>query len=402
MKWNIGDLSGTDAQVKTNIGKQLRAFVEQYLDKQRFAFFQVWPYTVRAPQPSKSEFENDSNTYITITKVLRQWAQSHDCQYTEVFRLQGANCGKTTLVKDIAVPDERTALRIASRECASRYRITRRRLRCLREEFNASDEAVVKVVRKLDDATDLDFDLVRQAAHYFAEHDVSGMSPRAVPIPGFSTKWLGGKSSERRKAICLLLGRDALDFKERPGEIRLRYLDPAHRGYPDLYVTEPWSNADCAGLDYAVIVENKDTYQEMPEIENGLCIFGNGRAANRIAALLPWIADIPHVIYWGDMDADGLEILSEVRESGIDCESLFMDVKSYTRYERFGTAYTPKGERLKSRNPAEVPGLREDERALYESLCSGEGVNYLRIEQERIPIVDAVERLRAFGFPIAG
>lgn len=182
----------------------------------------------------------------------------------------------------------------------------------------------------------------------------------------------------------------------------MRYLDPAHRGYPDLYVTEPWSNADCAGFDYAVIVENKDTYQEMPEIENGLCIFGNGRAANRIATLLPWIADIPHVVYWGDMDADGLEILSEVRESGIDCESLFMDVESCTRYERFGTAYTPKGERLKLRNPAEVPGLREDERALYESLCSGEGVNYLRIEQERIPIVDAVERLRAFGFPVAG
>lgn len=64
--------------------------------------------------------------------------------------------------------------------------------------------------------------------------------------------------------------------------------------------------------------------------------------------------------------------------------------------------HSPKGERLKLRNPAEVPGLREDERALYESLCSGEGVNYLRIEQERIPIVDAVERLRAFGFPVAG
>lgn len=47
-----------------------------------------------------------------------------------------------------------------------------------------------------------------------------------------------------------------------------------------------------------------------------------------------------------------------------------------------------------------VPGLRAEERELYEALCAGEGVGYLRIEQERIPIVDAVAELCAAGFPI--
>lgn len=149
-----------------------------------------------------------------------------------------------------------------------------------------------------------------------------------------------------------------------------------------------------------MIVENKDTYQEMPQIEDCICVFGCGRAANRMVSLLPWLADTPHVVYWGDMDADGLEILSGIRESGIDCDSILMNMDVYRRYRRFGTEYTEQGRRIEPRKVGAVPGLRAEERELYEALCTGEGVGYLRIEQERIPIVDAVAELCAAGFPI--
>lgn len=70
-----------------------------------------------------------------------------------------------------------------------------------------------------------------------------------------------------------------------------------------------------------MIVENKDTYQEIPQIEDCICVFGCGRAANRMVSLLPWLADTPHVVYWGDMDADwGLRFFPACSESGIDCE----------------------------------------------------------------------------------
>ncbi|MEO5476670.1 Wadjet anti-phage system protein JetD domain-containing protein, partial [Bifidobacterium adolescentis] len=39
--------------------------------------------------------------------------------------------------------------------------------------------------------------------------------------------------------------------------------------------------------------------------------------------------------------------------------------------------------------PQPTPGLTTEERKLYETLCTGTDIQYLRIEQERIPIRDA-------------
>ena len=37
--------------------------------------------------------------------------------------------------------------------------------------------------------------------------------------------------------------------------------------------------------------------------------------------ILPWLTTIPNIIYWGDMDANGLDILSKLRATGIPCIS---------------------------------------------------------------------------------
>ena len=90
---------------------------------------------------------------------------------------------------------------------------------------------------------DTDFNLVIQAAHYFANHNTENMTPRMVPIPGFSAKWLGKTTSNRCKAICKLLKREQLALNDRHGEIRLRLLDTQHHNQPDLIVTQPWTDA---------------------------------------------------------------------------------------------------------------------------------------------------------------
>lgn len=254
---NAGSVTERERRLAARTEQWLVGKVEDYLDKQRFSANPQWPYEFNVKQPSKSELIRDSDTCIAQARAIRSWAQSHGCRYGEKSRSLGAYCGTTPLVTRVCVPGEHEALAIAGRQCAHRYRATQQRFSCLRGEFDASEDVLAAVVYKLKDMDDLDFELVCRAAHYFARHDASGMRPRAVAIPGFSAKWLGGKGSVRRKAICLLLGRESLDFEERPGEIRLRYLDSAHCGYPDLYVTQPWRTADCARFRYAVIVENK-------------------------------------------------------------------------------------------------------------------------------------------------
>ena len=48
-----------------------------------------------------------------------------------------------------------------------------------------------------------------------------------------------------------------------------------------------------------------------------------------------------------------------------------------------------KNKPLTTQTPQPTPGLTTEERKLYETLCTGTDIQYLRIEQERIPIRDA-------------
>ena len=98
---------------------------------------------------------------------------------------------------------------------------------------------------------------------------------------------------------------------------------------------------------------------------------------------------IPNIIYWGDMDANGLDILSKLRATGIPCTSILMDTTAYRTYEQYGTQLDAKNKPLTTQTPQPTPGLTTEERKLYETLCTGTDIQYLRIEQERIPIRDA-------------
>ena len=56
--------------------------------------------------------------------------------------------------------------------------------------------------------------------------------------------------------------------------------------------------------------------------------------------------------------------------------------------------------RLLCGEPKPTPGLQSAERRLYERLCADKTIAYRRIEQERIPMRDAVDELRKLGIPV--
>ena len=119
-----------------------------------------------------------------------------------------------------------------------------------------------------------DFDLLVSAVRYFRHHDVTGMTPRQIPLTGFSGKWLNESKTNRRKAICRLLGVETLGLSKRPTELRFRYLDPVRDDAElERIIWCPWEGEALSDIKYAVIVENKDTYQTMPPIAQGICIW---------------------------------------------------------------------------------------------------------------------------------
>lgn len=126
---------------------------------------------------------------------------------------------------------------------------------------------------------------------------------------------------------------------------------------------------------------------------------GSGRAVSDAVPAVPALRDM-RIVYWGDMDADGLEILSTLRESSIECDFHPDGLRAYDRYHRFGTDRTERSAKIAMREPKPTPGLQSAERRLYERLCADKTIAYRRIEQERIPMRDAVDELRKLGIPV--
>jgi hypothetical protein len=143
-----------------------------------------------------------------------------------------------------------------------------------------------------------------------------------------------------------------------------------------------------------LIVENKDSYLLFPQLEGGICVFGSGRSGPSVCGQHDWIAKTPHLFYWGDMDADGLEMLDAYRAAGFAVESILMDIEAFDRYERFGTRMAAGKRSLKHHARIETPWLTPEEQRLYDRLCNDAWPGALRIEQERIPLDAALAELR--------
>ncbi|KOP63196.1 hypothetical protein BLOI2_0412 [Bifidobacterium longum subsp. longum] len=331
------------------------------------------------------------------TTEIRQWASKNGCEIITKHRTIGTS---VELISKVVVPDESIAMRVVGRTLAAECREARRRIACLVAACDVAPETIESAARMTGHEQPDDFDLLVSAVRYFRHHDVTGMTPRQIPLTGFSGKWLNESKTNRRKAICRLLGVETLGLSKRPTELRFRYLDPVRDDAElERIIWCPWEGEALSGIKYAVIVENKDTYQTMPPIAQGICIWGSGRAVSDAVPAVPALRDM-RIVYWGDMDADGLEILSTLRESGIECDSILMDCDAYDRYHRFGTDRTERSAKIVMREPKPTPGLQSAERRLYERLCADKTIAYRRIEQERIPMRDAVDELRKLGIPV--
>lgn len=143
-----------------------------------------------------------------------------------------------------------------------------------------------------------------------------------------------------------------------------------------------------------IISENKDTAINFPELPGTISVEGVGKGGRTFAAF-DWLVDAPVVIYWGDMDADGLEILDGFRAAGVPARSILMGRASFDRWERYGTNVDKKGAALTAREPRPVPHLTDEERKLYLDLVHPSWSRKRRIEQERIPLAVALAEVLA-------
>jgi hypothetical protein len=106
-------------------------------------------------------------------------------------------------------------------------------------------------------------------------------------------------------------------------------------------------------------------------MDKTIAIFGQGNAVTNIQNA-KWLNDIT-VLYWGDIDVHGFEMLSRIRKHFNHTQSVLMDKTTFDKYFDNDSG--------KPTTDTTTLNLTDNERELYNLLKT----NNWRLEQEKIP-----------------
>lgn len=349
----------------------------------------AWPHAFPLGQPDSKQLGSSFETFFASVRDWREWGsgQSSNPGIEITWRQRRVHGTPQELPTHVCIDSLETAARLVGGEWPQRLQLAGERREILSSRYpHLADQS--RLLRLVETLSDLDFTLLCRAADWFAINDATGLTPRQVPIEGMHAKWL----NTRQALVRELAGVDDLRLlPPHPARIHFSYLDPTYRA-SGRRAHDSATVGDAPALAYqpriVIISENKDTAIHMPATPGAISVEGVGKGGGTAAAF-DWIRHAEHVLYWGDMDVDGFEILDGFRVAGIPARSLLMDMAAYDAWERYGTNDDPKGQPLKAVTPKPLPHLTDAERELYLSLCDPVWTRYRRVEQERIPLAVA-------------
>ena len=221
---------------------------------------------------------------------------------------------------------------------------------------------------------------------YFRDREIEGLYLREVPLE-LPTKFAERNEALLRELLDIVLPEERINRNE--SDISLRYglrkdrdfrfriiCDPADRSFApfrDLAVLPEELALWKPSSPVVLIIENKLSFLRFPERVGVIKIWGAGKSVSLLKDCL-WLKE-KKVLYWGDLDPQGFEILSIVREFLPGCASVCMDRDTFSKFESF--AVEPDAFYL--RNDLH---LNQDELECYRLLTDREKG---RLEQERLP-----------------
>ncbi|WP_425957067.1 Wadjet anti-phage system protein JetD domain-containing protein [Xylanimonas sp. McL0601] len=257
----------------------------------------------------------------------------------------------------------------------------------LREALPASDAVAAAVQRTLRAVVELAPDDVERLVgvlRWLLENPRSGLFVRQLPIRGVDTKWIEQHRPTVSALFTAATGAEDLGLATRPALVRVRFLDEALS--PGRITDLSAAVDELAKLPVAparvVVVENLESLLSLPELDGVVAVHGQGYAV-RVLDQIPWVR-AADVVYWGDLDTDGFNILSIARDKVPQTRSVLMNRAAVTAHLDLAVP-DPKPRRTFA-GP-----LTDVELDALEALHDAGDV---RIEQERIPWGTAMSALR--------
>ena len=239
-----------------------------------------------------------------------------------------------------------------------------------------------------------DWNDILKVLDYFSKNPQPQLYIRELPIE-MHTKFI-----EQHKAVISelldIVIKDYINTNEKEFEKRynLRYDEPMVRirlldrtlakklfyGLDDITIPISLFLKLQIPISKVYIVENKVNFLTFPLIPNSIVIWGKGYGVASIKE--SELLKSTELIYWGDLDAQGFEILSQFRSYFGQVKSLLMDKATFDNYFEKECG-TPSKINVKQ-------NLTTEEEELYQYIK----VNNYRLEQEKIPQRYVIEQLK--------
>ncbi len=233
-----------------------------------------------------------------------------------------------------------------------------------------------------------EWDSILLVCNYFKTNPKPNLYIRELPI-NVHTKFVEKNQSIIKDILNILIS-DHINQKDSKFEkhFNLKFSEPQIRfkvldkeicnnffsGLNDLAI--PLSDFEKLNLPIgrAIVVENKTTLYTtltLPKMKNTIAIFGSGYGVYNLKNV-DWFTNI-ELFYWGDIDVQGFEILSQFRGYFPQTKSVLMNIVTFEKFfeNDFGTPT----------NINTQLNLTAVEQELYDILKT----NNLRLEQEKIP-----------------
>lgn len=266
------------------------------------------------------------------------------------------------------------------------------------ELFKASVEKIIKAFPELkewifknpkkiiDNANE--WESILKVCQYFKQNPSPNLYIRELPIK-IHTKFVERNKTVIRELVDLLIS-EHINSEEKQFEKRfnLKFAEPQIRfkvldkeislkflsGLDDIAIPVSQFEALNLPIKRVLVVENKTTLYTtltLPKMDKTIAIFGSGYSVYNLKNIR-WFDNL-ELFYWGDIDVQGFEILSQFRSYFPQTRSVLMDKQAFDKFFE-GDKGTPT-------NISTKLNLTDVEQQLYEVLKT----NNWRLEQEKIP-----------------
>jgi hypothetical protein len=382
--------------------EQLNSMIRKLCANQHrnwFAGGGTWPKSFGLGAPTEADM-------LANPSVIRAWVHSWtsyvgagDVRWIE---RQWARRGREKLPSSVTFADARQVF--VELDDVARWDRAKARAERLAAAWPvlANSVALSRHFDALADYGDEEISRLESLIEWLVRHPNSRLFLRQLPVEGVDTKWFESRRAVVGDLVATALGRlassdlyDLCGLRRPTARVRLRILCPKLRAAIGGLCDVEAPIDEIARLTLrptrVLVVENLQTGLALPDLEDIVSIMKLGKAVSLLNEI-PWLG-AASVLYWGDIDTHGFDILDTARIALPSVRSVLMDQKTLVSHRHLCvTEPTPIA--------ATLPRLTASEQGVFQDLVANKFGTHLRLEQERLVLAECIDAIeRAFANP---